>query len=114
MAFDEDLLFTHRGLSGPAVLQISSYWREGPAVEPGAHGGPAEALQQAKARSRKLIANELATLVPAAWPMPGRSARPTGSAPSMRLQRQGPGQAGRATGPLGADTHRHRGLQRPR
>jgi predicted Rossmann fold flavoprotein len=27
--FDEALLFTHRGLSGPAVLQISSYWREG-------------------------------------------------------------------------------------
>ena len=27
--FDEAMLFTHRGLSGPAVLQISSYWREG-------------------------------------------------------------------------------------
>jgi predicted Rossmann fold flavoprotein len=27
--FDEALLFTHRGLSGPAVLQISSYWRDG-------------------------------------------------------------------------------------
>ncbi|WP_374375527.1 NAD(P)/FAD-dependent oxidoreductase [Tabrizicola sp.] len=27
--FDEALLFTHRGLSGPAVLQVSSYWREG-------------------------------------------------------------------------------------
>ena len=27
--FDEDLLFTHRGLSGPAILQISSYWAEG-------------------------------------------------------------------------------------
>ena len=27
--FDEDLLFTHRGLSGPAILQISSYWTEG-------------------------------------------------------------------------------------
>jgi predicted Rossmann fold flavoprotein len=27
--FDEALLFTHRGLSGPAILQISSYWREG-------------------------------------------------------------------------------------
>ncbi|WP_238369312.1 NAD(P)/FAD-dependent oxidoreductase [Heliomarina baculiformis] len=27
--FDEALLFTHRGLSGPSVLQISSYWREG-------------------------------------------------------------------------------------
>jgi len=28
-AFREDLLFTHRGLSGPAVLQISSYWKPG-------------------------------------------------------------------------------------
>jgi predicted Rossmann fold flavoprotein len=27
-SFDEALLFTHRGLSGPAILQISSYWRE--------------------------------------------------------------------------------------
>ncbi len=31
-AFDEALLFTHRGLSGPAILQISSYWREGDEV----------------------------------------------------------------------------------
>ena len=28
-AFDEAMLFTHRGLSGPAILQISSYWSEG-------------------------------------------------------------------------------------
>ncbi|MEM7723545.1 MAG: NAD(P)/FAD-dependent oxidoreductase [Pseudomonadota bacterium] len=28
-SFDEAMLFTHRGLSGPAVLQISSYWTEG-------------------------------------------------------------------------------------
>ena len=27
--FAEALLFTHRGLSGPSILQISSYWREG-------------------------------------------------------------------------------------
>jgi predicted Rossmann fold flavoprotein len=27
--FDEAMLFTHRGISGPAILQISSYWREG-------------------------------------------------------------------------------------
>ncbi len=27
-SFDEALLFTHRGMSGPAILQISSYWRE--------------------------------------------------------------------------------------
>ncbi len=32
-AFDEALLFTHRGLSGPAILQISSYWREGDSVK---------------------------------------------------------------------------------
>jgi predicted Rossmann fold flavoprotein len=30
--FDEAVLFTHRGLSGPAILQISSYWREGAAI----------------------------------------------------------------------------------
>lgn len=32
MHFREDLLFTHRGLSGPAVLQISSFWRPGTAL----------------------------------------------------------------------------------
>lgn len=32
-SFDEGLLFTHRGLSGPSVLQISSYWREGDTLE---------------------------------------------------------------------------------
>lgn len=31
-AFSENLLFTHRGLSGPGVLQISSYWRAGEAI----------------------------------------------------------------------------------
>lgn len=32
-SFKEQLLFTHRGLSGPAILQISSYWQEGESVE---------------------------------------------------------------------------------
>jgi predicted Rossmann fold flavoprotein len=31
--FAEALLFTHRGISGPAILQISSYWREGDEIE---------------------------------------------------------------------------------
>ncbi|QDG79289.1 NAD(P)/FAD-dependent oxidoreductase [Labrenzia sp. PHM005] len=31
-AFREGLLFTHRGLSGPSILQISSYWEEGKPV----------------------------------------------------------------------------------
>lgn len=42
-SFDEAMLFTHRGLSGPAVLQISSYWREGHPIRtdlaPGANLG---------------------------------------------------------------------------
>lgn len=31
-SFDEAMLVTHRGLSGPAILQISNYWREGDAL----------------------------------------------------------------------------------
>ena len=31
-SFSESMLFTHRGLSGPAILQISSYWQEGQAI----------------------------------------------------------------------------------
>ena len=31
-SFRENILFTHRGLSGPAILQISSYWREGDTI----------------------------------------------------------------------------------
>ncbi len=65
--FLEDLLFTHRGLSGPAVLQISSYWREGTPIR--LNLAPEtdlpQALARAKVTSRKLIANELSTLVPA-------------------------------------------------
>jgi predicted Rossmann fold flavoprotein len=66
MSFDEDLLFTHRGLSGPAVLQISSYWQEGQplhlnlAPQADIEGS----LMLAKVRSKKLIANELGAWVP--------------------------------------------------
>jgi predicted Rossmann fold flavoprotein len=66
MHFDEDLLFTHRGLSGPAVLQISSYWQDGAPIR--LNLAPEvdlpERLQDAKQRSRKLLTNELAQLVP--------------------------------------------------
>ncbi len=66
MAFDEDLLFTHRGLSGPAVLQISSYWAPGAAlhVDLAPQTDLADALADAKRRSRKRVANELAAWVP--------------------------------------------------
>ncbi len=66
MSFNEDLLFTHRGLSGPAVLQISSYWRPGEPirVDLAPEKNLAQSLLDAKSVSRKLIANELAAFVP--------------------------------------------------
>lgn len=33
MSFRENILFTHRGLSGPSILQISSYWKPGDSIE---------------------------------------------------------------------------------
>ena len=66
VSFAEDLLFTHRGLSGPAVLQMSSYWKPGTPIR--INLAPqvdlAATLAQSKLSSRKLIVNELAGLVP--------------------------------------------------
>jgi len=66
ISFWEDLLFTHRGLSGPGVLQISSYWENGAPIRlnlaPGVDMN--EVLIHAKATSRKTIANELAVHMP--------------------------------------------------
>jgi predicted Rossmann fold flavoprotein len=80
ISFREDLLFTHRGLSGPAVLQISSYWQAGTPIRinlaPDSELLPS--LLRAKASSKKLIANELATLLPSrladTWVEQGNSA----------------------------------------
>jgi predicted Rossmann fold flavoprotein len=64
--FLEDLLFTHRGLSGPAVLQISSYWRTGQALRIDLCPGEdlAAALKQDKAISRRHLGNVLAAHLP--------------------------------------------------
>lgn len=65
--FDEAILFTHRGLSGPAILQISSYWREGAGlVLDLARGQDAAArLREMRARQgRVALRTALAQLVP--------------------------------------------------
>ncbi len=64
--FDEDLLFTHRGLSGPAVLQISSFWQPGQPLRLNLLPADdiAEHLRQAKAGSRRQLGNALAGLLP--------------------------------------------------
>ncbi len=66
-SFIENLLFTHRGLSGPTVLQISSYWHpsEGIRIDlmPGTNA--LELLKSTKAKSpRRTIAQFLADLFP--------------------------------------------------
>jgi len=65
--FAEGLLFTHRGLSGPSILQISSYWRDGEAIEVNLARGVEvfEALKAARGESPKRdLATALAGIVP--------------------------------------------------
>ncbi len=64
--FTEDLLFTHRGLSGPAVLQISTYWRPGTplVLDLAPQRDLQDALTAAKASSRRKLSNELAEWLP--------------------------------------------------
>ena len=64
--FDEDLLFTHRGLSGPAILQISTYWRPGTPLRIDCAPGIdlARALVDAKGSSRRQLTNALGEILP--------------------------------------------------
>jgi predicted Rossmann fold flavoprotein len=67
MVFREDLLFTHRGLSGPAILQISSYWQTGQTIRINLlpELDVAEELISAKSATKKNLANFLASYLPA-------------------------------------------------
>ena len=64
--FNEDLLITHRGLSGPAALQISTYWRPGTSVRIDCTPGIdlAATLRAAKSGTRRQLANVLGELIP--------------------------------------------------
>jgi predicted Rossmann fold flavoprotein len=67
IGFEEGLLFTHRGLSGPSILQISSYWREGQTIlvdlMPGLSAQSAiEGLR--RSHGRQGVARALAELLP--------------------------------------------------
>jgi hypothetical protein len=65
-AFREAMLFTHRGLSGPAVLQVSSYWRHGAPITvdllPGHDEGWLRAAKRATPRAG--VAKLLAAAMP--------------------------------------------------
>ncbi len=65
--FSEGLLFTHRGLSGPSILQVSSYWQEGEAIAVNLHqsGDLSTALKTAKKTNPKQdCANAMAKILP--------------------------------------------------
>ena len=67
-SFDEALLFTHRGLSGPAILQASSYWHEGETITANLipHGALYDDLRNIRAQSgRKDLTTVLGTHLPA-------------------------------------------------
>ncbi len=68
-SFTDDILFTHRGLSGPAALQLSSYWSEGQDIEMDlSPGGITEGdLRRAKiAQPRALLRSLLSAALPRA------------------------------------------------
>jgi predicted Rossmann fold flavoprotein len=66
--FAESMLFTHRGLSGPAILQLSNYWREGQPItlDLSPHRALTPVLQQARtATGKRTVATVLAHHLPA-------------------------------------------------
>ncbi len=66
MAFDEAALFTHKGLSGPAILQVSSYWTPGQPVSLTVLPGAGEKLRAARrAMPRARLKAALAEHLPA-------------------------------------------------
>jgi len=94
-AFPEAMLFTHRGLSGPAILQISSFWREGEAIvldlAPG-RDATAALLAAKRARAKAEPRSVLADLLPqrlaqslAALHLPPRIMGEIGDAPLKAL-----------------------------
>lgn len=66
-SFKENILFTHRGLSGPAILQISSFWRAGQAVTINLLPELDLTAQLAiwrETQAQKSLKNSLATILP--------------------------------------------------
>lgn len=95
-AFREDLLFTHRGLSGPVVLQASSYWKPGEPVEvdllPG-EDARALLLGWKSRHPRSLLRKRLASRLPdklvtvlEALMWPESSEKPLADWPDLHLQ----------------------------
>ncbi len=67
VTFDEAMLFTHRGLSGPAILQISSFWQQGQpiSIDLSPQNSLFDALRtRRQTQGRKQLSTELGQLLP--------------------------------------------------
>jgi predicted Rossmann fold flavoprotein len=113
IAFEEGLLFTHRGLSGPSILQISSYWREGDSltVDLARHCDVAEALKAQRGSSGRIaihtalarhVPDKVAALALAAAGVSGRLADQSNAA----LDRVGAAVNGWKVKPVGSEGYR--------
>jgi predicted Rossmann fold flavoprotein len=91
LRFDEGMVVTHRGLSGPAILQISSVWREGEAVHidllPQAPQGFLQARKKTRPRAglRGVLGEMLPQRLADAFLPPETAARPIGEVPDRDL-----------------------------
>ncbi len=94
-SFRESLLFTHRGLSGPAILQISSYWKKGEPISidllPEQNADFLVRLKKAgeKAEPKNLLARYLPQRVAETWCIRHALLRPLQDCPDRDLRRAG-------------------------
>ena len=93
-SFRESMLFTHRGLSGPAILQISSLWQPGMAITldlaPGKDAGAdllARKHARPKAELKTILSETLPQRLAQALVQTGYPARPIGEIPDKDLHR---------------------------
>jgi predicted Rossmann fold flavoprotein len=114
--FREDILFTHRGLSGPAVLQISSYWNPGESIFLNLlPGSDATSLLLAwkESQSKSLLRTCLDTVMPRKLVLeleklewPGLENKPLAEWPDARLEAVGAFLNGWPLKPAGTEGYR--------
>jgi len=109
--FDEAMLFTHRGLSGPAILQISSYWREGQEISLDLSAGRdlKADLQRMKVEAgRSHLPTALARLLPerVARHVAGIEDQPMAALPNRRLEQIAARMADWRLLPVGSEGYR--------
>ncbi len=109
--FEEDLLFTHKGLSGPAALQASTYWRENEPMTVDLAPGENLAARLAAAKSgRRKLGATLAELLPRrlaeAWLTPSQADRPVAEMRDRELAMLADGLKAWAVMPSGSEGYR--------